>query len=126
VPDLPQALIALAHEFEVASATHRYVADAQRELVALDAADDQTAALLQESGRITLLDLSGLLEDLQAAARRWSEQELLDPSAATQTLAMIEAALAARAGDLRAIRERHRAIGREISNRRESARRSGG
>lgn len=86
-------------------------------LTALGAADEDTRALVVESARIALEELSSLTREARRLAALWDEQTLLDPEQASKTLEALHAELERLRPDLNALRARHREIAAELSRR---------
>jgi predicted metal-dependent hydrolase len=94
VTDRPEPLERLDGYFAAARIAHEYISDMHRELVELDAADEQSRELLHESVAVTLERMPTLTRRLRALEREWAEQELLDPPAAERTIMRMDGDLA--------------------------------
>jgi len=86
----PQELELVERYRLAATYGHQHTFLVHRQLVALDAADDETRRLLAESVTITLQRIPALTRDWFTLAREWSEQELLDPPQAELTVRALE------------------------------------
>jgi hypothetical protein len=110
----PDPLVRLDSYFAAARIAHEYAYDLHRELVELDAANDHTRELLNESAAITLERLPALTSSLQDLEHEWAEQELLDPQAAQRTAERLESSLAAVTPQLATLRARQDQIIAEL------------
>ncbi len=69
---------------------HQHAYLLHRQLLALDAVNERSHSLLDESVSITLHQMPALTRDWFVLARQWSEQELLDPPKAELTARTLE------------------------------------
>lgn len=72
---------------------HEAIFDMHRELVGGGQHSDTASELLAESAQITLERLPEVTKEARQLSDRWSEQSVLDPSAADETLAELGAEL---------------------------------
>jgi hypothetical protein len=115
--DRPEALRLVDSYFAAARIAHEYVFDLHRELGELDAANDHTRELLNESATIALERMPGVASGLGGREREWSEQELLDPPAAERTAGRLNSDVEALLPALLALRARQNQIVAELLDR---------
>jgi hypothetical protein len=94
VPERPAAIKRLDALFSAAMIAHEAIFEMRRELIASDRGDAEQARLLEESAQIVTGKLPGLTIRVRQLSDKWSEQSLLDPKGAEETLAEVEAELA--------------------------------
>jgi hypothetical protein len=101
----------------VAGATiaHEYAFALHRELVDVGVADDHTQELLGESAALAL-EVPALARQLRGLESEWSEQELLDPSAAEHSAQLLEERVAGLAPEFVALSDRHRQVVAELAD----------
>jgi hypothetical protein len=91
--DRPGPLEIADRYLAAAMIAHEYVSDLHRELVELDAADENTRNRLRESAAVALERMPELIRRLRPLEREWAEQELLAPTAAEDTIERLESSL---------------------------------
>ena len=114
VSETPEPIRRLEETLLAFSFRHELAADAHLALTEQGRADEESAKLLRQSAGLAFNELPSLLSDSQALARRWSEQELLDPVNAAATLHALTASLGSIAAELEQLRTRHNAIVRTL------------
>jgi len=82
----PEPLARIDRYFAAARIAHEAIWDLHHELVTTGRADERTRQLLNEAARITAVDMSDVATEVRRLDALWSEQELLDPAAAADTL----------------------------------------
>jgi len=102
--DRPEPLELVDRYFLAARYAHQYAAGVHRQLVELDAADEETRKLLGESAAVVLQRMPRLAREWRGLEREWSEQELLDPSKAECTARALAVRFAELGPALRALR----------------------
>lgn len=112
--DRPGPLEVADRYLAAATIAHEYVSDLHRELVACDAADEHSRALLRESAALTLERMPELIRRLRPLEREWAEQELLDPLAAAQTIERLESDLTEIMPTITGLRARQDEIAAEL------------
>lgn len=115
--DRPGPLGLLDRYFAAARIAHEYVFDLHRELAELDAADDHTRELVQESAAVALERMPELTRRLGGLEQEWAEQELLDPPAAERTVERLNSEVAAIVPALTALRARQNQIVADLLDR---------
>jgi hypothetical protein len=115
-PDRPEPLEIVDRYFLAARIAHEYAGDTYRQLVELDAADDQTRKLLGESAAVVLERMPQLTREWRSLEREWAEQELLDPPKAERTTQALVIRFAEFGPALRALRVRQDEIVAELVN----------
>jgi hypothetical protein len=90
MPDRPTALETVDLHLLAARIAHEYAADRHHELVQLEADNQHTRKLLNESAALALHDMPYLARQLRALQRDWEEQHLLDPEQAQRTARSLE------------------------------------
>lgn len=93
VPD-PTAIKELDLLLQTATITHESVFEIRRELIASDQGNPEQAQLLEESARITTIELPGLSAAARQLSAKWRDQVLLDAEGAAKTLAELKSELA--------------------------------
>lgn len=84
--DRPESLARIDRILAAARIAHEAIWDLHHQLVATDRADERTRRLLREAARIATVDLSEVTSEVRRLDASWSEQELLDPVSAANTL----------------------------------------
>lgn len=79
--------------FGAAMIAHEAIFEMRRELIANDRSNPEQAGLLEESAQIVTGKLPGLTARVRQLSGKWTEQSLLDPEGAEQTLGEVEAEL---------------------------------
>lgn len=118
----PASLAQLDRFFAAATIAHEYIADLHRELVTLGQDSERTWELLNDSASVALSQIPELTIELRRLAIEWSDQQLLDPSRAEETLALIKVELNEIEPQLSASRERQNEIAAELRERVDRAR----
>ena len=96
---------------------HEAIWDLHRELVASARADDRTRDLLGEAARIVTVDVPEALTQVRRLDALWSEQELLNPPAAADTLRALSVEVDRVEPQLARLRARHREVAAELLRR---------
>lgn len=86
MPELPNPIRRLDAVFSASLIAHEAIFEMRRELVGIGRAGRAAAELLEESARLTLIDLPEITVRARRLTARWDEQSLLDPAAAQATL----------------------------------------
>jgi hypothetical protein len=93
VPESPPATKRLDAFFSAAMIAHEAIFEMRRELIADGRGDAEQARLLEESAQIVTGKLPSLTARVRQLSGKWTEQSLLDPERAEETLGEIEAEL---------------------------------
>lgn len=123
MPELPEPIRRLNRHSGIAELAHVTIFDDHSAIVELGAADAESAAVVRASAEIALTEVPRLLRDVNVAAIRWEEQDLLDPVAAATTLQRISAALDALDGPLKELHRRHADLAARMRHQLDRARR---
>ncbi len=115
--DLPDPIQRLDDIFAAATVAHEYIADTHRELIELHADDAESRRLLTESATVILEQMPGLSRGLRRLATDWSEQEVLDPQRAADTLERFSTTLAEVEPALEALGVLQRQIAAKLTDR---------
>jgi hypothetical protein len=91
--------------------------DLHHELVTREGADKRTRELLREAARIATVDMSDVSVEVRRLDALWSEQELLDPAAAADTLSALAVEVDRVEPQLIRLRARQDVIARELARR---------
>lgn len=110
----PERLARLNAYGDVAMIAHEAVWDLHQRLVARDLANERTRDLLTESARIATAEIPRALHNARRLATRWSEEDVLDPRAASRTLHALTEELDRVAPQLRQLRRRQNEIAAEL------------
>ncbi len=106
-PDPIKRLDAL---FSAAMIAHEAIFEMRRELIANDRGNPEQAGLLEESAQIVTGKLPGLTARARRLSGKWTEQSLLDPEGAEETVGEIEAELAHLEPEVRSLLNRQHEI----------------
>lgn len=90
MPEHPPAIKRLDGLLGAAMIAHEAIFEMRRELIATDRASPEQARLLEESARVVMVELPSLSADARRLSTQWSEQSLLDPQGAAETLEELE------------------------------------
>ena len=112
--ELPDSVARLDRYLATVTIAHESIADLHDELAAQSRSDATTRDLLRESGRIAAIDAPAVLSEASRLRDRWSEQDLLDPDAADDTLRLVAAEVERVQPDLARMRRRQNEIGQEF------------
>jgi hypothetical protein len=96
---------------------HETVYEFHRRLVLAEKTSRECADLLAESARITTKEIPAAIIDARKLASRWSDEVLIDPEAAQDTLAELSAAMESLQPRLRALLQRQKAIAETLRSR---------
>jgi len=110
----PEPLAKIDRYFAAARIAHEAIWDLHHELVAAGSADERTRKLLSEAARIAAVDMSDVSTEVRRLDALWSEQELLDPLAAAETLRALGAEVDRVEPQLARLRARQDEIAREL------------
>ena len=113
--ELPEPIERLYGYFTVATIAHETIYELYSGIV--DAGGDLTEprALLEEAGRIALIDMRQVADAPLDLARRYQDLEVLDPHRAAALLGDLASALAAVEAQLEALRARQNEIAHELA-----------
>lgn len=114
MPELPPVLRELYRYFNAAALAHERMDTLRRELVELGGGGSAADRLLRASTDIVVRDLPAAGQEVRRLERIWTEQELLDPSAAQRTVEAMEIALAQIRPQLAALLARQRDLVSEM------------
>jgi hypothetical protein len=120
VPERPSATKRLDALLSAAMIAHEAIFEMRRELIASDRANPEQARLLEESARIVTDELPGLSKRARQLSTQWSEQSLLDPGGAEDTLNELEADLRRIEPCLQSLLNRQREIATRLRSMLES------
>lgn len=120
VPERPSATKRLDALLSAAMIAHEAIFEMRRELIASDRANPEQARLLEESARIVTGELPGLSKRARQLSTQWSEQSLLDPGGAEDTLNELEADLRRIEPGLQSLLNRQREIATRLRSMLES------
>ena len=113
----PEPLARIDRYFAAARIAHEAIWDLHHELVTSERVDKRTRELLREAARIATVDLSDVSAEVRRLDALWSEQELLDPSAAAETLRTLGAEVDRVEPQRARVRARQDEIARELLRR---------
>jgi len=109
----PPPIARLATLLGATGLVHELIFERHRKLIAYRP-NGPSSELLAESARIATAGLPGVLAEALELQRRWSEQSVLDPSAAEATLKELVAVLERSEPEAKALLERQRQIAEEL------------
>jgi hypothetical protein len=110
VTDRPDPIKRLDALFSAAMIAHEAIFEMRRELIADDRGNPEQAGLLEESAQIVTGKLPGLTARVRQLSGKWSEQALLDPEGAEETLGEVKAELARVEPEIQSLLNRQREI----------------
>jgi hypothetical protein len=84
--DAPEPVERLDLYLAASRIAHETVATLQRRLVARDRYDERVGGLVRDAARIASLELPDVLREARRLRALWSDQQLLDPGGAAETL----------------------------------------
>jgi hypothetical protein len=113
----PEPLARIDRYLAAARIAHEAIWDLHRELVVSARADDRTRDLLGEAARIVTVEVPEALTQVRRLDALWSEQELLNPPAAADTLSALKVAVDRVEPQLASLRARHRDVAAELLRR---------
>lgn len=113
----PEPLARIDRYFAAARIAHEAIWDLHHELVTREGADKRTRELLCAAARIATVDMSHVSAQVRRLDALWSEQELLDPAAAADTLSALAAEVDRVEPQLARLRARQDEIASELSRR---------
>jgi hypothetical protein len=113
----PEPLARIDRYFAAARIAHEAIWDLHHELVVSGSADERTRELLSEAARIAAVDMSDVSTEVRRLDALWSEQELLHPAAAANTLSALAAEVDRVEPQLAQLRARQDEIARELLRR---------
>jgi hypothetical protein len=117
VTDRPETLVRLDLVFGAARIAHEAIFGLHLRLAAVEAEDEDTRHLLQESARITLEALPALTAECRLLATRWEEQSLLAGAEAVQTLRALRDEMERIEPHVRRLQLRQRQVARDLRSR---------
>lgn len=115
--ELPDPIRRLDVYFAAATVAHEAIADMHSELVELNVDDPRSRELLAAAASIVLEQMPRLARPIRLLSDQWSEQDVLDPHRAEQTVKRLAAALEEIEPTLIAVRDRQRALAAELAER---------
>jgi hypothetical protein len=113
----PEPLARIDRYLAAARIAHEAIWDLHRDLVVRGTADDRTRDLLGEAARIVTAEVPEVLTRVRHLDALWSEQELLDPPAAADTLRALMTEVDRVEPTLGRLRARHREVAAELLRR---------
>src|SRR3954447_24758947 len=93
---------------------HEAIWEMQTAAVVLDRDDARVHEWFREAAELVVVELPPILREARRLRELWSEQEVLDPAAATETLRLIADELDRTEPARRALRDRQNEIAREL------------
>ena len=112
--ELPEPVARLDRYLATITIAHESIADLHDELAAHSRSDEASRDIFREASRIAAIGAPAVLSEASRLRDRWSEQDLLDPGAAGETLRLIAAELERVQPDLTRMRRRQNEIGQEF------------
>jgi hypothetical protein len=113
----PEPLARIDRYLAAARIADEAIWDLHRDLVVSGRADDRTRDLLGEAARIVAVEVPEALTEVRHLDALWSEQELLNPPAAADTLRGLTVEADRVAPQLARLRSRHREVAAELLRR---------
>ena len=89
MPETPLAVARLDAYLATATIAHEAIADLHDELAARSLSNEGSRRLFREAARIATSEVPKALTEARRLRGLWSEQELLDPTAAADTLRLL-------------------------------------
>ena len=93
---------------------HEAIWELRTAAVILERDDERVHGRFREAAELVVVELPPILREARRLRELWSEQEVLDPAAATETLRLIADELDRTEPARRALRERQNEIAREL------------
>ena len=115
--EIPGPVARVNRYLAAAMIAHESIANLHDELALQSRSDDETRRLFREAGRIAAIEVPAVLRESLRLWDRWTEQDLLDPDAATETLRLIAEELDRVEPDVKRMRARQDEIARELRQR---------
>lgn len=115
--ELPEPIARVDRYLAAAMIAHESIADLHEELALQSRSDDESRRLFREAGQIAAIEVPAALRESLCLWDRWTEQDLLDPGAATVTLQLITEELARVEPEVTRMRARQDEIACELRRR---------
>jgi hypothetical protein len=114
MPERPPAIKRLNSLLGAAMIAHEAIFEMRRELIATDRATPEQARLLEESARIVTVELPNLSANARRLSTQWSEQSVLHPQVAEESLTELDAELRRIEPSVLALLNRQREIASQL------------
>ena len=112
--ETPTPVARLDHTTSRPSHVHEAIWELRTAAVILERDDARVREWLREAAELVVVELPPIVREARRLRELWSEQEVLDPAAATDTLRSLADQLDRNGAAMRTLRERQNEIAREL------------